>query len=219
MKKIRVHIADDHQVLVDGIRTVLGFEDHIEIVGTSSDGEAVIKWFEHNQADVLLLDINMPKLDGIAVMRWFEEQDRNQRIVVLSSYDDPKLIKEVLKIGVSGFISKTCAADSMVEAVNEVFKGQQYFSKNVQEKLMRTFSKKESDRATSVKERYFFSSLTQRELQVLRLIARQYNSREISQQLQITQNTVETHRKRLISKLGVKNVVGLAIYAYKNDLV
>ena len=162
----------------------------------------------------------MPKVDGIAVLQNFFNNNFQQKVIVLSSYDDVKLIKEVLKIGALGFLAKKCAGENIVEAINKVNNGEQYFEKSIQQKLLATFNTNKSTSKEFVsQEGSFFSSLTPRELDVLQLIAKQYNTKEISDQLHISVNTVETHRKNLISKLNVKNVVGLAIYAIKNNLV
>lgn len=219
LKKIKVHIADDHQLLIDGIIAVLSSEKNIEVVGQSQNGEDVINWFYENTADILILDINMPKIDGVGVLQYFYEKKIDQKVIVLSSYDDTKLIKEVLKIGTSGFLSKNSAAENIVEAINTIYKGEQYFSKSIQDKLITTFTNKSVKNSKESEKSAYFSSLTPREIEVLKLIATQYNSKEISKLLHISINTVETHRKNLISKLNVKNVVGLAIYAVKNNIV
>lgn len=219
MKKIKVHIADDHQILIEGINAVLSSEENIDVVGYSRNGKDVLNWFASNEADILILDINMPKLDGIGVLQSFFEQGFQHKVIVLSSYDETKLIKEVLKIGASGFLTKKCAGENIVEAINTVYSGQQYFCKSIQDKLLATFTKSLVKNETTSQDGSFFSTLTPRELDVLRLIAQQFNSKEISKSLHISINTVETHRKNLISKLDVKNVVGLAIYAVKNNIV
>ena len=212
MKKIKVYIADDHQILIDGIIAVLSSEENIEVVGFSLNGEDVLKWFKTNTADVLILDINMPKVDGIAVLQNFFNNNFQQKVIVLSSYDDVKLIKEVLKIGALGFLAKKCAGENIVEAINKVNNGEQYFEKSIQQKLLDTFNTHKSTSKEFVsQDGSFFSSLTPRELDVLQLIAKQYNTKEISDQLHISVNTVETHRKNLISKLNVKNVNSSAI--------
>jgi two-component system invasion response regulator UvrY len=219
MRKIKVHIADDHQLLIDGIEAVLSSEENIEIVGSSLNGEDVLNWFASNEADILILDINMPKVDGISVLQSFLKNGIQQKVIVLSSYDDTKLIKEVLKIGASGFLAKKCAGKNIVEAINQVYSGKQYFSESVKDKLLASFTNNYLNLDEISKESSFFSSLTPRETDVLKLICKQLNSKEISTELHISTNTVETHRKNLINKLKVKNVVGLAIYALKNNIV
>ena len=219
MEKIKVHIADDHQILIDGIIAVLSTEQNIEVVGYSLNGNDVLNWFSKHKADVLLLDINMPEVDGIAVLQNFFNNNFQQKVIVLSSYDDIKLIKEVLKIGALGFLAKKCAGENIVEAINKVYKGEQYFEKSIQQKLLNTFNTQSTSNEIVSQDGTFFSSLTPREIEVLQLIAKQFSTKEISTKLHISVNTVETHRKNLISKLQVKNVVGLAIYALKNNLV
>ncbi|REE80535.1 DNA-binding NarL/FixJ family response regulator [Lutibacter oceani] len=219
MRKIKVHIADDHQLLIDGINAVLSSENNIEVVGSSLNGEDVLNWFALNEADILILDINMPKVDGIAVLQSFVKSGFQQKVIVLSSYDDAKLIKEVLKIGANGFLAKKCAGENIVEAINAVYCGKQYFSESVKDKLLSSFTKNNLSIDKISQDGTFFSPLTPRETDVLKLICKQYNSNEISKTLHISINTVETHRKNLIHKLKVKNVVGLAIYAIKNNIV
>ena len=219
MRKIKVHIADDHQLLIDGIEAVLSSEENIEIVGSSLNGEDVLNWFASNEADILILDINMPKVDGISVLQSFLKNGIQQKVIVLSSYDDTKLIKEVLKIGASGFLAKKCAGKNIVEAINQVYSGKHYFSESVKDKLLASFTNNYLNLDDGSEDNSFFSSLTPRETDVLKLICKQLNSKEISAELHISTNTVETHRKNLINKLKVKNVVGLAIYALKNNIV
>lgn len=219
VEKIKVHIADDHQILLDGLTAVLSNENNIEVVGSSLNGRSVINWFNENKADVLILDINMPEVDGIEVLQYFFERKTQHKTIVLSSYDDIKLIKEVLKIGASGFLAKKCAGENIVDAVNKVFNNQQYFSETIQSKLLKSLTENLVKNEKLSPDGAFFSPLTQREQEVIKLIAQQYNTKEIANKLHISINTVETHRKNLISKLNVKNVVGLAIYALRNNLI
>lgn len=218
LKKIKVHIADDHMVLIDGIKAVLKTDEEIDVVGSSLNGEDLLEWYKSNDSDVLVLDINMPKVDGIGVLQEFSNQGSRPRIVVLSSYDDIKLVKEVLKIGADGFLAKKCAGEQIVKAIKTVSRGEQYFSEGVQQKIVSLFSGGESE-SKQAQDGVFFSSITERELSILKLIAKEFSTKEIGNQLHISVNTVETHRKNLIKKLKVKNAVGLAIYAHKNQLV
>ncbi len=217
MKKITVHIADDHKILLDGIMAVLKTEEDIEVVGSSLDGEEVVKWYKDNTSDVLVLDINMPKMDGIKVLQEFKKRESSPRIIILSSYDDVKLVKEVLKIGAKGFLAKKCAAEQIVESIQTVYNGEQYFSDHIQQKIVNSFS--DSSVESESNEETFFSLLTNREKEILALISKEYSTKEIASELFISVNTVETHRKNLMKKLKVKNVVGLALYAHKHQIV
>jgi two-component system, NarL family, invasion response regulator UvrY len=215
---IKVHIADDHQILIDGIEAVLKSEKNIEVSGHSLNGQDVIEWLEENDADVLVLDINMPKLDGLEVLNHLHKNGIKQPTIVLSSYDDVKLVKEVLKIGADGFLAKKCAGENIVEAINSVYNGDQYFSKEVQKDLVaaavgRTIKKKHHQDGV------FTSSLTDRELQVLRLISVELSTKQIAERLNISTSTVDTYRKNLLFKTKAKNSVGLAMYAVRNKLL
>lgn len=217
LKKIKVHIADDHMVLIDGIKAVLKTDKEIEVVGCSVNGQEVLEWHAKNTSDVLVLDINMPKVDGIKVLREFSKRDSKPQIIVLSSYDDQKLVNEVLKIGASGFLAKKCAGEDILEAIKVVHQGEQYFSEEIQRKIVSIVSK-EDIKSTSQDGNYL-SSLTEREVEVLKLIAQEFSTKGIAYELGISFNTVESHRKNLLRKLNVKNAIGLAIYAHKNQLV
>lgn len=218
MNKIKVHIADDHQILIDGIVAVLNNEENIEVVGHSLNGQNVIDWLETNKADVLVLDINMPQKDGIEVLTYFKKNNIEQTTIVLSSYDDVKLVKEVLKIGASGFLAKKCAGENIVEAINSVSEGEQYFSKEVQKHLLaEALGKKPKSKIPQ--DGVFTSSLTDRELQVLRLISVELSTKQIADKLNISTSTVDTYRKNLLQKTKAKNSVGLAMYAVRNKLL
>ena len=119
-KMITVHIADDHQILIDGVKAVLDLEPNIEVTGFSLNGLEVVEWFKENQADVLVLDINMPELDGIQVLKSLKGEKNRPEIIVLSSYDDVKLVKEVLQMGAKGFVPKKSAGEHIVNAVYKV---------------------------------------------------------------------------------------------------
>ena len=216
--KITVHIADDHQILIDGVKAVLNLEPKIEVTGFSLNGIEVVEWFKENQADVLVLDINMPELDGIQVLKKLKDEKNKPEIIVLSSYDDVKLVKEVLQMGAKGFVPKKSAGEHIVNAVYKVAEGNQYFTDDVKEKMMQTLLTGQVKNEGS-QDGVLISSLTKREVQVLKLVAQQYSTREIGDELHISESTVETHRKNLMKKVKVKNSVGLAIFALKNEVI
>lgn len=215
-KKIRIYLADDHQVLIDGILAVLKTNPKIEVVGYSLNGMNLVDTVHQKKADILIMDINMPQKDGIEVLKEFSDKGFSCKVIVLSSYDDFKLIKEVLKLGASGYLSKQCAGDSIMEAIESVAAGQDYFSKNIQEKIFSSLTGN-----TSASENYETTNtlLTDRELEILKLISMEYSGKEIGEELFISANTVETHRKNLIKKLNVKNTIGLVKYAIKHNLI
>ena len=192
--------------------------DDIEIEGYSLTGKEVIDWAEDHSADILILDINMPIYDGIEVLKFFKIKKINLKVIILSSYDDVKLVQEMINLGASGFLSKDSAGQHIVEAIRTVHAGEQYFSDTIKNNLLKLFTGKNvklGQRPQST----IVNSLTDRETEVLKLISQEYSSPEIAQILNISQSTVDTYRKSLLKKTNVKNAVGLAMYAVKNKII
>ncbi|WP_339654175.1 response regulator transcription factor [Flavobacterium frigidarium] len=217
IEKIRIHLADDHQVLIDGMRTLLNTVDDFEFVGFSLNGSTLFEEITANKTDVLVLDISIPQKDGIEVLKEFKEKGFPCKVIILSSYDELKLIKEVMKLGASGYLTKQCAAEHIIEAIHFVNKGEEYFCNIVREKIFNTATRdniKVNKYNPTVSE-----ILTEREIEVITLIALEYSGKEISEFLFISNNTVETHRKNIMKKLKAKNTISLVKYAMKNKLI
>lgn len=219
-EKIRVHVADDHKIVIDGIIAVIKTDKDIEITGFSLTGEEVTNWFgdEKNKVDVLILDITMPVLDGIGVLKYFNKNNIDQKVIILSSYDDIKIVQEMLSLGCKGYITKNNAGEHIVDAIKAVAKGDQYFSDDVQRTLLKSFSGLKVPKG-GLPDQFVIESLTERELVVLKLITKQHSTPEIASVLNVSVSTIETHRKNLLKKIKVKNSVGLAMYAVKNKIV
>jgi DNA-binding NarL/FixJ family response regulator len=216
-EKIRIHLADDHQVLVDGMKSLLHTISNFEVVGFSLDGKTLYDEVIADKADILILDINMPEKDGIEVVKEFAAKGFPCKVIILSSYDDLKLIKDIMKLGVNGYLTKKCAGENIVEAIKAVSNGEDYFCKTVREKIFNTFTKDIPKINKNVP--VVNSVLTGRELEIISLITLEYSGKEISELLFISINTVETHRKNIIRKLEAKNTIGLVKYALKNNLI
>ncbi len=217
---IYVHVADDHKILIEGIIAVINTDSDIEINGYSLTGKEVVDWFDEkqNKADVLILDITMPILDGFEVLKHFNKNKIEQKVIVLSSYDDIKIVQEMLSLGCRGYITKNNAGTHIVDAIKAVARGEQYFSDDIQKILLKSFSGQtvlEGD----APDKFIIESLTERELDVLKLITKEKSTIEIADKMNISTSTVDTHRKKLLKKLKVKNAVGLAMYAVKNKIV
>ncbi|HMI06826.1 MAG TPA: response regulator transcription factor [Flavobacterium sp.] len=214
-KKIRIYLADDHQVLIDGMQAVLNTNKNFEVAGFSLNGKNVIELAVKNKTDILVMDINMPEKDGIEVLKDLSAAAFPFKVIILSSYDDLKLIKEVMKLGASGYLTKQCAGENIIEAIIAVENGEEYFCKTVRDKIFNSFTKnniKPNNENSSL-------SLTERELEIIKLISLEYSGKEISEELSISTNTVETHRKNLVKKLNVKNTIGLVKFALKHNLI
>ncbi|WP_369753492.1 response regulator [Flavobacterium sp. WC2409] len=216
-KKIRIHLADDHQVLIDGMRTLLNTISNFEVVGFSLDGSTLYDDVTNNNTTILILDISMPKKDGIEVVKEFAEKGFPCKVIILSSYDDLKIIQEVMKLGVSGYLTKQCAGENIVEAIQAVSNGEDYFCTTVREKIFNSATKNIS-KLNKYKPTIDLL-LTGREIEIITLIALEYSGKEISEQLFISSNTVETHRKNIMKKLKAKNTISLVKFAIKNKLI
>lgn len=219
-EKIYVHVADDHKILIEGIIAVINTDKDIEIKGYSLTGQEVIDWFykRENKADVLILDITMPVLDGFQVLKYFKKRKIDQKVIILSSYDDLKIVQEVLNLGCKGYISKNNAGEHIVNAIKAVARGEQYFSNDIQTILLKSISGQMVPQG-EMPDKFLLDSLTEREVDVLKLITKEYSTIEMADIMNLSTNTVETYRKSLLKKLNVKNAVGLAMYAVKNNIV
>lgn len=215
--KIRIHLADDHQVLLDGLSRLIQTVSEYEVVGTSLDGLNLYDSVSHDKSDILVLDISMPMKDGIEVLKEFNQKGFPCRVIVLSSYDDLKIIKEVMKLGASGYLTKKCAGENIIEAIQSINKGEEYFSDDVREKIFYKVTK--GNPKITKPELPINFILTERELEIIILISLEFSGKEISDQLFISTNTVETHRKNIMKKLDAKNSISLVKYAIKHKLV
>ncbi|PQJ75999.1 LuxR C-terminal-related transcriptional regulator [Polaribacter gangjinensis] len=219
-KKIYVHVADDHKIVIEGIIAVINTDQDIAINGYSLTGEDVIDFFDKkgNRVDVLILDITMPGKDGFEVLKHFKDKKINQKTIILSSYDDIKIVEEVIRLGCNGYITKNSAGEHIVNAIKAVANGEQYFSSDIQKSLFKSLTG-QSPLVGNAPDNFILEALSDREIDVMRLISKEYNTQEIADKLNLSPRTVETHRKNLIKKLKVKNSVGLAMYAVKNKIV
>ena len=217
LKTTRVYLADDHQILIDGIKTLLHTNTAFEVVGFSNNGINLFTEVVENSADILILDINMPGKDGIEVIKEFAKKGFPCKIIVLSSHDDLRIIKEVMKLGSSGYLTKKCAGENIIEAIHSINNGEEYFCEQVREKIFTTVTK--GNPKLNKPELPINFILTERELEIIILIALEFSGKEISEQLFISTNTVETHRKNIMKKLDAKNSISLVKYALKHKLI
>jgi len=210
---INVLIADDHQLLIDGIKTTLHDVPDIQIVAEAKDGYQVLKLLEtRDDIDVILMDINMPKLDGLDCTRMASKKYPGIKIIALSQYDEKRFVKRMIKNGASGYILKDSDKDILVKAIQKVYAGEKYFCDRLSMRLASMELKIEDTKS-------LFPKLTDREREILNLICKEYNSHEIAENLFISFHTVESHRANLMSKAGVKNTAGLVRWAVENDLI
>ena len=210
MNKIKLLIADDHTILRDGIVSLLQSEEAFIVAGTAGNGYEVMDLVNKNDYDVCLLDINMPGLDGMETAKLLKEKKPGIKIIMLTTYNDREIISELVHIGVSGYLLKNSDKLELVEAVHKVMKGRHYFSEEVENIILQGLTEKKSGEAIT---------LTERELEVVHLLAREYTNDKIATALHISYRTVETHRKNIMQKTKAHNLAGLLKYAYSKGLV
>ena len=215
-EKIKVYLADDHQMLIEGMKAVIKTNANFEVVGFSLNGVNLVDNAIEAKTDILVMDINMPEKDGLQVLKELSKSKMFFKVIILSSYDDLKLVREVIKLGAKGYLTKQCVAESIVEALHEVQNGEEYFCRTMREKIFESFSQEDENHDIEI---IPTASLTERELVIIKLIALEYSGKKISEKLFISTNTVETHRKNLLKKLKVKSSIGLVKYAIKNNLI
>jgi len=199
---ITLAIAEDHQALIDGIQLLLEYEEDIKIVGFANDGEALIDIVHRKQPKVVLTDIRMPKIDGIAACKLIKKTYKHTKVIAFTMFDQEEAVKQMLEAGADGYLLKNSKLKNVLTAIRQVVEGKPYFDVN----LMLDF-----DTSGAPEKRK--SILSKREKEILSLISRGKTSSEISNQLFIGQTTVETHRKNMIRKLGLKGKGELLRYA------
>lgn len=204
---INLLIADDHQVVIDGLRSLLSLEADFNVVGEALNGKMVLEALKDQKVDVVLLDINMPVMDGIETAKLMREHYPDVKILILTMYNKPEFIRNILEAGASGYVLKNAGKEELIDAIRKVEKGEEYFSISVTKTMMESFrSGSDSNKVV----------LTKRERGVLTLIAEGDKTSEIAEKLLISTHTVDTHRYNLLSKLNIKNTAGLVRYAIKN---
>lgn len=215
MNLIRVLIADDHKLFREGIKSLLKEESDIKVEVEVGNGVEILQKLESQPIDIILMDIDMPQMDGITATRMVKERFPDTKVLILSSYNNLKFILEVMRAGASGYLVKDAENLDLVNAIKALANGNCYYSNKIAESLS-NYLRDLQDRKPSPQENI---SLTKRESEILRLIAKELTNREIADKLFISTNTVFTHRKNLLKKFNVRNTAGLVKLASEHGLI
>ncbi len=205
---IRVLIADDHPVVRQGLRTFLGVQDDIDVVGEASDGAEVVSKAESLTPDVILLDLKMPGVDGLAALRELRERGVTARVLVLTSAAEPARVLPVARAGAAGYLYKDVDPTALVQAIRAVHDGHVLFAADAAEAIL---TAEAGDKGTAV--------LTEREREVLVQIAQGRSNREIARVLVVSEKTIKTHVSNILMKLGLQDRTQAALYAVRHGLV
>lgn len=214
MKSINILVADDHQIMRDGILSLLDEEEAVNNIYEASTGrEALKKCQEHNEIDVVFLDISMPDMDGIKAAEKIKEAFPGLEIIALSMLKDDESVRKMLKAGASGYVLKSAGKTDLLKALENIRDGKPFYSEEITFQIMKNYidSRTQTSKNNS-------TDLTTREIEILQLIVEEHTNQEIAERLYISKRTVDTHRTNLLQKTNSKNTAGLVRYALKNDL-
>lgn len=213
--KISVMISDDHALMREGLKQLIELENDIVVVCQSGDGKETIDKVLKYKPDVLLLDINMPKLNGIDVLRRIKDLGIETKIIMLTIHDDKEYLFETMKMGADGYVLKDSDADSLIKAIRDVKEGRTYIQPSIAFMLNDKSDITDNESYNRLKK---IESLTNREYEVLTLIAEGLNNKEIADKLFISEKTVKNHVSSIFKKLDVNDRIQAAIFAYKNSI-
>ena len=205
MKPIKVLLADDHPLILDGLNMVLSNNNSIKVIGSAANGDEVIEFLEQNETDLIILDINMPKMDGISCSRILKKEYPRVKVIILTMYPQKSFVNEIVKIGIDGCLLKNNTGKELVTAINRVMDGKSYFDHLAE--------------FTQMVDEVFQFKLTQREIEIIKCLADGLSSPEMAKKLYISEHTVRTHRKNILKKTGMASTSQLIRYATEQQII
>jgi len=215
MQKIRVLVVDDHTIVRDGICALLALVGDIEVVGEAVNGNEALKMVAQLQPDVVLMDIAMPIMGGLEATRRITREFPKTKVLVVTQHDDKEYVFPVLESGASGLISKAGASSELASGIRSVNKGDSFLSPSVAKLLVENYQQTAGERNHQDP----YHQLTEREREVLKLLAEGFSTQEMADMLVITRKTVEGHKTNLMTKLGIHNRIDLVKYALRRGII
>lgn len=213
---IKISIVDDHQVIIDGLTSLFQESDAIQVICTALNGYELLRSLEKGvRPDVVLLDMNMPELDGLETTKLVKEQNPDIKIIALTMHDSVTYVKKMVELGADGFILKNADKELIIRSIKRVFEGGTAFNNDLLTNLVLS-ERSEDEEAVDPKKRY---KLTNRDLDVLRGIAKDMSNEDLAEHLGLSIHTIKTHRKNLLKKVGVRSSLGLVSFVYENNLL
>lgn len=208
-KTIKLFVADDHQMFIDGIKALLHDFGDIEVIGEANNGKQVLEKLEKLSPDIILMDIGMPELNGIETASKISEKYPDVKIIALTMYDDNNRVVKMLKAGAKGYVLKNSSRQELQQAIQAVAAGGVHYSAQAVVNTMQNLADKNANPV---------ANLTEREIEIIKLIVKSMTNKEIADQLCISEFTVNTHRKNAMRKLEIKNTAGLVKFAIDQHL-
>ncbi|MDD4602244.1 MAG: response regulator transcription factor [Bacteroidales bacterium] len=217
MPTISIFLVDDHQLVRDGIKALLIGVADLVILGEASSGKECFEKIAVTQPDILILDISLPDTSGIEITKRITEEYPNTRVLILSMYTDEDFILNSVKAGARGYLPKNTSREELLNAIYAIYEGEEFFADSISRIMMKSYVRKSKEDDTIVQRGPI--PLTSREIEILKLFAEGFINKEISDQLDISIRTVETHKNHIMKKLELKSTVELIKYAIKNKVV
>lgn len=205
---VRILLVDDHAILLDGVKNLLDKEEGITVSAIADSGEKALAFLKDHDVDIVVTDFHMPGMDGLSLVHTIRRVKPQVKTIVLSMHDESHLVKEILKAGINGYVLKKDTHKELLRAIREVQAGNVFLSNDINRILISNLQNPEEGKL-----------LTDREREIVKLIAREYSNKDIAEALFISERTVETHRKNIFKKTGTNSLVGLIKFAYANNLI
>ena len=222
--KIRIVVADDHPIFRDGLCKLLALEDDFDVVAQAQDGREVLDVLQQTEPDILLLDLKMPGLDGLGTLQRLQVAKGKTRVIVLPASDDKNEFVQAMKLGTSGIVLKQTATDQLIKSIRKVHAGEIWLDSHTTAAVIRQFVANEDaapmplqQMSSSPRERER-SPLSQREREIVALVAQGFKNKEMAEKMFISEQTVKNHLHNIFDKLGVSDRLELALYAIHNNL-
>lgn len=210
---IRIVLADDHEIFRDGFRVMCNKIPSIQLIGEAEDGERLVEMVTVLQPDVVITDINMPRMDGVQAAKILNEAYPEIGIIALSMFDEEHLIVDMLEAGARGYLIKNAQKEEITEAIQAVFKNEKYYCTSTSIKLAKLIANSRT-RNTKAQRVEF----TEKEKIIIQYICQELSNKEIGEKLQLSKRTVEGYREKILEKIDAKNTAGIVVYAIKNEI-
>ncbi len=213
MPNIKMLLVDDHEIVRDGLKTLIESQHGMDIVGEAENGEQALEICQNQDVDLIVMDVNMPEMDGIQATKVIKEKFPDIKILALTMSDNDVHIRKMIESGVSGYILKNAGRDELRKAIEALMNDQHYFSDTATQSVMMELVRNKGKSSMSG-----MVQITDREMEVLELILKEHTNQEIAEKLFISVRTVDAHRRNLLQKTGARNTAGLVRYALENNL-
>lgn len=214
MDKIKVFIADDHKILRESLHILLSQQDDIEVIGEAAGGLEAFEKIQALRPEIAVLDISLPQLNGLDLAARLAQERPETKIVILTMHKSEEFVKRALSVGVKGYVLKDNALEDLIACIQAVHEGKAFLSQSVTQLVVDEFVKNLKERDSTQSE-----AISTREREVLQLLAEGKSNKKISETLNLSVKTVETHRANIMRKLGLRNIADLVLYAVRNHII